>query len=75
MAEISRFRTRELRVKLSEDEYAIIIQKSHEAEINISDAVRLLIVYGSINAKWLDKESKEIMNNANKNIRALVDST
>lgn len=73
MAEENRFRTREIRVKLSDEEYALIIQKSHEAEMSTSDAIRSLIVFGSINAKWLDEKSKIIMNKANENMDRCID--
>ena len=58
MAETDRFRTREIRVKLSEEEYATILAKTAEAEMTISDAIRSLIVFGNIKAEWLDEESK-----------------
>lgn len=59
MAEKDRFRTREIRVKLSEEEYATILAKTAEAEMPISDAIRSLIVFGNIKAEWLDEESKK----------------
>lgn len=59
MAEKDRFRTREIRVKLSEEEYAIIQAKSAEAEMTVSDAIRSLIVFGNIKAEWLDEDSKK----------------
>lgn len=58
MAEKDRFRKREIRVKLSEEEYATILAKTAEAEMTISDAIRSLIVFGNIKAEWLDEESK-----------------
>ena len=58
MGWFDRFRKREIRVKLSEEEYATILAKTAEAEMTISDAIRSLIVFGNIKAEWLDEESK-----------------
>lgn len=74
MAEDNRYRTHEIRVKLSVEEYAIIQQKAFEAEMSISDAVRSLIMFGTINAKWLDKDSMEVMTKANEIMDRCVDS-
>lgn len=73
MADNDRFRQRRFTLRLSEDEYALLIQKAHEAEMSTSDAIRSLIIFGSINAKWLDEESKIIMNKANENMDRCID--
>lgn len=61
MGEVNRFRKKELRVKLSEDEYLMICEKAWRADLSISDAIRSLIVFGQINARWLDEESKKLV--------------
>ncbi len=65
MAEKDRIRTKDLRVKLSEDEYATIWLKANEADITISDAIRYLIVYGKIYVRGLDEESQEKLDDFN----------
>ena len=61
MSEGNRFRTKCIRVKLSEEEYFTIRNKAYSSNLTISDAIRSLIVFGHINAQWLDKESKELV--------------
>jgi hypothetical protein len=65
MAEKDRIRTKDLRVKLSEDEYATIWLKANEADITISDAIRYLIVYGKIYVRGLDEKSQEKLDDFN----------
>lgn len=65
MAEKDRIRTKDLRVKLSEDEYAAIWLKANEADITISDAIRYLIVYGKIYVRGLDEESQQKLDDFN----------
>ncbi|MDT3844067.1 MAG: hypothetical protein LIV11_05790 [Bacillota bacterium] len=59
MADYSKTRNSKLNVKLSEEEKAILFLKANEADMTMSDAIRSLVVNGTIDAKWLDEESKE----------------
>ena len=65
MAEENRFRKKMIHIKLSEEEYMTICDKAKNANLTISDAVRSLIVFGQINARWLDEESKKLVDGFN----------
>ena len=65
LSEVNRFRKKELRVKLSEEEYLMICDKAYSCNLTVSDAIRSLIVFGQINARWMDKESKELVDGFN----------
>lgn len=51
MAEKDRFRTKDLRVKISEEEYQILEQNCFELHISKSEFVRHIIVYGRLTEK------------------------
>lgn len=71
---VDRFRKKQIHLFLTEEEYATLLQKSHEAQMNTSDVIRSLIIFGTINAKWLDEKSMEIMSRANELMDKCIDS-
>lgn len=72
MGEENRFRKRCIRVKLSDDEYNIIWQKSLASNLTVSDAIRTLIVCGCIKPDSLDEKSQVLVENLNKLIERTV---
>lgn len=65
MAEENRFRKKCLRVKLSDDEYNTIWQKSLASNLTVSDAIRSLIVFGCIKPDSLDEKSQALVDKLN----------
>lgn len=72
MGEENRFRKRCIRVKLSDDEYNTIWQKSLASNLTVSDAIRTLIVFGRIKPDSLDKKSQALVDNLNKLIEQTI---
>lgn len=65
MAEKDRFRKRNIQIKLSEEEYNTIWQKSLASGLTVSDAIRTLIVFGCIKPDGLDEKSQELVDKMN----------
>lgn len=65
MGEENRFRKRCIRVKLSDDEYNTIWQKSLASDLTVSDAIRTLIVFGCIKPDSLDEKSQALVDRLN----------
>ncbi len=74
MAEKDRFRTKQVLLRLSEEEYAILLQKAYEADLNTSDALRSLIVFGSVKQRTLSNESLKVMEEANANLKDCINA-
>ncbi len=72
MGEENRFRKRCIRVKLSDDEYNTIWQKSLASNLTVSDAIRTLIVFGRIKPDSLDEKSQTLVDNLNKLIERTI---
>lgn len=72
MAEENRFRTNCIRVKLSDEEYNTIWQKSLASGLTVSDAIRSLIVFGCIKPDGLDEKSQELVDKMNTLIEKTV---
>lgn len=72
MGEENRFRKRCIRVKLSDDEYNMIWQKSLASNLTVSDAIRTLIVFGRIKPDSLDEKSQALVDNLNKLIERTI---
>lgn len=72
MSEENRFRKRCIRVKLSEEEYEILLQKSIDSDLNISDVVRSLIVYGRVVPDKLDEKSQKTVDELNELQRGML---
>lgn len=72
MGEENRFRKRCIRVKLSDDEYNTIWQKSLASNLTVSDAIRTLIVFGRIKPDSLDEKSQTLVDNLNKLIEQTI---
>lgn len=72
MGEENRFRKRCIRVKLSDDEYNTIWQKSLASNLTVSDAIRTLIVFGRIKPDSLDEKSQVLVDNLNKLIERTI---
>lgn len=72
MGEENRFRKRCIRVKLSDDEYNTIWQKSLASNLTVSDAIRTLIVFGRIKPDSLDEKSQALVDNLNKLIERTI---
>lgn len=72
MAEENRFRTNCIRVKLSDEEYNTIWQKSLASNLTVSDAIRSLIVFGCIKPDGLDEKSQELVDRLNELIEKTV---
>lgn len=65
MGEENRFRKKCLRVKLSDEEYNTIWQKSLASNLTVSDAIRSLIVFGCIKPDELDEKSQALVDKLN----------
>lgn len=61
MAEKDRYRTRQIHIRLDEEEYAILQAKSAEAEMTASDAIRWLIKLGRIYPRQLDDKLQKLV--------------
>lgn len=61
MAEKDRYRTRQIHIRLDEEEYAILQAKSAEAEMTASDAIRWLIKLGRIYPRQLDDNTQKLV--------------
>ncbi len=61
MAEKDRIRTKQIHIKLSEDEYETLKSKSEKAELTVADVIRYLIVYGHIRPKKFDEKSQKVL--------------
>lgn len=72
MAEENRFRKKCLRVKLSDDEYNTIWQKSLASNLTVSDAIRSLIVFGCIKPDKLDAKSQALVDKLNQLIEKTI---
>lgn len=72
MAEENRFRTNCIRVKLSDEEYNTIWQKSLASNLTVSDAIRSLIVFGCIKPDGLDEKSQALVDRLNELIEKTV---
>ncbi len=72
MGEENRFRKRCIRVKLSDDEYNTIWQKSLASNLTVSDAIRTLIVFGCIKPDSLDEKSQALVDSLNKLIEKTI---
>lgn len=68
MAEENRFRTKCIRVKLSDSEYNTIWQKALASNLTLSDAIRSLIVFGCIKPDGLDENSQALVNRFNERL-------
>lgn len=65
MAEENRFRKKMIHIKLSDDEYNTIWQKSLASNLTVSDAIRTLIVFGCIKPDSLDEKSQALVDKLN----------
>lgn len=65
MGEENRFRKKCIRVKLSDEEYNTIWQKSLASNLTVSDAIRSLIVFGCIKPDELDEKSQALVDKLN----------
>lgn len=65
MGEENRFRKKCIRVKLSDEEYNTIWQKSLASNLTVSDAIRSLIVFGCIKPDSLDEKSQALVDKLN----------
>ena len=65
MGEENRFRKKCIRVKLSDEEYNMIWQKSLASNLTVSDAIRSLIVFGCIKPDSLDEKSQALVDKLN----------
>lgn len=72
MAEENRFRTKCIRVKLSDSEYNTIWQKSLASNLTLSDAIRSLIVFGCIKPDGLDEKSQVLVDRFNELLSKIV---
>lgn len=72
MGEENRFRKKMIHIKLSDDEYNTIWQKSLASNLTVSDAIRTLIVFGRIKPDSLDEKSQALVDNLNKLIERTI---
>lgn len=72
MGEENRFRKKMIHIKLSDDEYNTIWQKSLASNLTVSDAIRTLIVFGCIKPDSLDEKSQALVDNLNKLIERTI---
>ena len=61
MAEKDRIRTKQIHIKLAEDEYETLKYKAEKAELTVADVIRYLIVYGHIRPKKFDEKSQKVL--------------
>ena len=73
MAEKDRFRTRDIRVKLTEEEYTILDQNCFELDMSKSEFIRQIIVYGRLteNVKSVDNATLEVVRKMNYEINRI----
>ena len=72
MAEENRFRKKMIHIKLSDDEYDKIWQKSLASNLTVSDAIRSLIVFGCIKPDSLDEKSQALVDKLNQLIEKTI---
>lgn len=72
MAEENRFRKKMIHIKLSDDEYNTIWQKSLASNLTVSDAIRTLIVFGCIKPDKLDAKSQALVDKLNQLIEKTI---
>ena len=72
MSEENRFRYRNLNVRITDEEYLTICDKAFSCDLTVSDAVRYLIVFGSIKKQGLNQRDSEKIDNLNELLKRLI---
>ncbi len=61
MAEKDRIRTKQIHIKLSDEEFSILKNKAEKAELSASEVIRILIIYGHIKPKKFEEKSQKVL--------------